>query len=146
MNRVAALAFVLVVFLVAGTLPAEAQFGIHAASAAAVQGWDRIQVGNRTLWVSPEASLTSTDIASAEQTRVEDRRAVAVTFNEAGSKKMRELTIAQKDKLVAVIVDGSVIFAPAIRSEISSAALITGNGPDGLSAAQTDRLLASLKR
>jgi preprotein translocase subunit SecD len=59
---------------------------------------------------------------------------------------MRDLSLAQMDKLVAMLLDGKVIFAPLIRSEISKEAQITGNDPSGLSASVVDRIVASVNR
>ena len=52
---------------------------------------------------------------------------------------MRELSTAQIDKLVAMILDGKVIFAPFVRSAFPGpdrGAVVTGNGPDGLTVEQ----------
>ena len=51
-----------------------------------------------------------------------------------------------KFKLIAIVVDGNVIFAPLIRSEINDSAQITGNDPSGLTAVVVDRIVASINR
>jgi preprotein translocase subunit SecD len=141
------LAFFFAITFLGSALQAQAQFSIRAASTEPVNGWDRKELGNRVIWVSPTANLTSEDIANAGQTTdANGHRAVGVSFNDAGAKKIRALSIAQRDKLIAVVLDGDVIFAPVVRSEIGNQALITGNGPNGLTAAVVDRLLKSVNR
>jgi preprotein translocase subunit SecD len=72
--------------------------------------------------------------------------AVGVFFTETGKKKMHDLSLAQLGKLIAIVVDGNVIFAPLIRSEINDSAQITGNDPSGLTAVVVDRIVASINR
>jgi preprotein translocase subunit SecD len=74
---------------------------------------------------------------------------VTLVFTEAGAKKMRELSAAQINKLVAMILDGKVIFAPRITSVFPGPdrlAQITGNGPTGLTIEQVQRILVSVNR
>ena len=40
---------------------------------------------------------------------------VAVVFTDAGAQKIRELTIAQKNKLVALVVGEKLVWAPMVR-------------------------------
>src|SRR5262245_11270028 len=139
MHRSSLVFFFAVTFL--GTaLQAHAQFSIRAASSEPVNGWDRKEFENRVIWVSPTTSLTSADIDRAGQTTdANGRPAVGVSFNDSGAKKIRELSIAQRDKLIAIVLDGNVIFAPVVRSEIGNQALITGSGPNGLTPTGVER-------
>jgi len=107
----------------------------------------RMEFDTKAVWVSPTVSLTSADIMRAEPGRGPDgRMAVNVVFNEAGARKMHDLSLAQTGQLVAMVLDGKVIFAPRIRSEISKEAMITGNDPSGLSASVVDLIVASVNR
>ncbi len=135
------------VLLLGGALQAQAQFSIRAASSEPVPGWDRVEVDNRVIWISPTASLTAADVASSGQTtRPDGRIAVGVTFTETGAGKMRTLSTAQLNKPIAIMLDGKVLSAPTVRGEIGKEALITGNGPNGLTADEVQKLLASLNR
>jgi preprotein translocase subunit SecD len=71
---------------------------------------------------------------------------VQIVFTDAGAQKMRELSAAQLNKLIAMVLDGKLIFAPRIRSEIGKSSVITGNGPNGLSLDEVQRILVSVNR
>lgn len=126
---------------------AQAQFTIHAASEQPVPGWERMEYNNHAVWVSPTASITSADILRAEpNTRPDGARAVGVVFNDEGAKKMTDLSHAQLNRLIAVVVDGRVIFAPKVRSEIGKEALVTGPSPTGLSTQVVQRIVDSANK
>ena len=99
-----------------------------------------------TIWVAPEVPLTSRDIARAEARTLPDGGpAVAIVMTDDGAKKMASLTSSQVNKPIALLLDGTVIWAPTVRSTIDKEAVLTG-GPGGLTKAQIDRLIASFKR
>ena len=133
----------------AGTLWAQpSQLSIRAASAEPVQGWQRIQVENsdRFVWVSPTSALTGMDIESAKpETTPDGNNRVAVVFTDAGAQKIRELSTAQRNKLVALVVGEKVVWAPVVKAEIGKSSVLTGNGPNGLTPAQVQRIMASLR-
>jgi preprotein translocase subunit SecD len=125
------------------------QLSIRAASQEPVQGWQRMQVENsdRVVWVSPTSAVIGTDIESASpETTSDGSRRIAVVFTEAGAKKIHDLSVAQMNKLVALVLGDKVIWAPVVRTEIGKASVLTGNGPNGLTPAQVDRLMNSLRR
>ena len=129
------------------SLRAEAQFSIRAASSEAVPGWDRMDFDGQSVWVSPNVSLTSLDIERAEESTVPGSGLVVrVYFSDAGAQKMRALSAVQKEKLIAMILDGKVIFAPRVRAEINNSAVITGKGPAGLAPDDAQRIVAGLRR
>jgi hypothetical protein len=128
-------------------LQAQAQFTIRAASDQAVPGWDRLEYLNHPVWVSPIISLTSADIQRAEATTdANGRRAVGVIFNDAGAKKISDFSTVQLNKLVAMVLDGKIIFAPKVRGEMSKEALITGPASSGLSTEVVQRIVDSVKK
>jgi preprotein translocase subunit SecD len=134
-----------VVLSCAAGLHAQGGFSIRAAAADPVAGWQKMDIGNRSVWVSPTPSLTSADIARAQQTTDPNGgTAVAIVLTDAGEKKMRELSSAQMNKLIAMVLDGKVVFAPTVRSEIGKQALITGSGPSGLTSEDARRIVASV--
>jgi preprotein translocase subunit SecD len=138
----------LTVLLFAGVLHAQGTFSIRAASEEAVTGWDRMQEPEevKVVWVSPVIAVTSADIESARPVYGDDGRLIiAVTFTDAGAKKMHDLTVAQFNKLIALVLDGKVIWAPKVRSELSKEGVLSGNGPNGLTMDQVRRLMSSFQ-
>jgi preprotein translocase subunit SecD len=88
--------------------------------------------------------LTAEDIESVEpQANPDGTTAVAIRFTESGSEKIRELSVAQINMPIAIVVDGELIWAPVVRSPIQGQAAITG-GPNGLTPEQVQRIVASL--
>ena len=147
MHRSVRLMGCIAVILFGGFLEAHAQFTIRAAAADPVPGWQKMEAGDHSVWVSPTASLTSADIGHFQQITDRDgRTAISIFFTDGGARKMRELSVAQMNKLVAMVLDGKVIFAPRIRAEITKDALITGNGPNGLTPEDVKGLLTALSR
>ena len=143
-------AFVIVgviVTLLAGILNGQAPVEIRAASASAVTGWRQMSSpAGSPLWVAPEIRLTSADIARAEARTLPDGGpAVAIVLTDEGAEKMSELSAAQADKPIALLLDGQVIWAPIVRGSVGKEAMLTG-GKGGLTQQQIDRLLASFKR
>jgi len=143
-------AFVIVgviVTLLAGILNGQTPVEIRAASASAVSGWRQMSSpGGTPLWVAPTVQLTSADIARAEaRTDPDAGRSVAILLTDEGARKMSELSAAQADKPIALLLDDQVIWAPVVRGSIGKEVRLTG-GNGGLTQAQIDRLLASFKR
>ena len=84
---------------------------------------------NRTVYLHREAIVTNDDVTA---TRVVAGAApqqfhVAATFTSSAGEKMRAATAAHIGRPVALIVDGTVISAPVVRSAIGAEALLTGN-------------------
>ena len=125
----------------AGVLLGQSPLEIRAASATAVSGWQ--QMGGprgEPIWVSPASVLTSADIERTERRAapVSDPT-VGVVFTADGAKKMAKLSAAQSGKLIALLLDGKVIWAPIVRGAIEKEAVLTGLTP-----AQADRLVQVL--
>jgi preprotein translocase subunit SecD len=147
MYRTVTLMLFVVLILFCGVLQAQTQFTIRAASDQAVPGWDQMEYDNHAVWVSPTISLTSADILRAEPTRGSDgRTAVGVILTDAGAQKMHDLSSAQLNSLIAMVLDGKVIFAPKVRGQMDKEALITGNTPAGVPADVAQRIVDSVNR
>jgi preprotein translocase subunit SecD len=143
-------AFVIVgviVTLLAGVLNGQSVVEIRAAASTAVAGWQQMaSPGGKPVWVAPDISLTSADIARAEaRTLTDGGPAVAIVLTDNGATKMAQLTASQANKPIALLLDGQVIWAPIVRGAIQKEAVLTG-GPGGLTQAQIQRLLASFKK
>ena len=145
------IAFVFLLVCASAT-QAQAQFSIRAASATPVKGWQQMQVehSNQTVWVSPTASITASDIQKAEPNTSEtgDSR-VAVVFTDSGAKRFADLTTAQFHKQIAMILDGKVIWAPLVMAEFHADAgkdsILAGSGPQGLTQQEVERIMALVK-
>jgi len=136
-----------IVTLLAGVLNGQNPVEIHAAASSAVAGWRQMSSPNgESIWVAPEVRLTSADIARAEARNDPDAGpSVALVLTDEGARKMSELSASQANKPIALLLDGTVIWAPVVKGSIGKEVRLTG-GNGGLTKAQIDRLLASFKR
>src|SRR5262245_58535796 len=101
---------VIVAILLAG-MAQTPQLSIRAASAEPVEGWNRMELDGRAVWVSSTVSLTSADIAKAEPITMPDgKKAIGIELSDAGADKMRRLTAAQMNKLIAMVLDDRLIW------------------------------------
>ena len=135
-----------IVMLLAGVLNGQSSVEIHAASSSAVAGWAQMAgPSGDALWVAPEVRLTSADIERAEAaTSADAGPGINVVLTDEGAKKMAELSSAQSNKPIALILDGQIIWAPIVRGSIGKQIRLSG-GDGGLTQAQIQRLLASFK-
>ncbi len=135
------------VILFGGALQAQAQFTINAAAEDAVPGWQKMEIEGRAVWVNPTPALTSADIQGVQPaTDTNYGNFVKVLFTDPGARKMRELTTAQMNKLIAMELDGKLISAPKVRSVIGNDGIITGEPPSGLTNEEVRRILTSVNQ
>ncbi len=141
----------LVVVLLAGILQAQSRLSIRAASREPVEGWQRMQVehSDGVIWVSPTTALTASDIEQAQpEIRADGYSVIRVVFTDAGVNKLHDLTAAQLRKLIALVVDDKVIWAPTVTYIAEAPAknnVLTGNGPHGLMQEEVERIMAILR-
>lgn len=130
------------VFLAAVFMQAQGALEIRAASHAAVSGWQQMSTPDgETVWVSTVAALTSADIARGEpRTDANGQRTVGVVFTADGARKMAQLSAAQANRPIALLLDGKVVWAPIVRGTIEKEAVLSGVTPDVV-----QRVLISLK-
>jgi preprotein translocase subunit SecD len=118
---------------------------IRAASRDPVPGWLQMQsVGNNpeTLWVAPEPALTLADVESAKATVDESGRpAIDLRFSSSGGERLQTFSAAQIGKDIAIVLEGKVLSAPRVQSQIRDRAIVTGVGQDDI-----DRILVSVNR
>jgi preprotein translocase subunit SecD len=95
---------------------------IRLAETKAAEGLTEAKVSgtDTKVYLHKEVVATNKDIATAlvEDT---DQPSVEVTFTKEGQKKMAKATADHKDKPLAILVDGKVIFAPIVRDKIAGA-------------------------
>jgi preprotein translocase subunit SecD len=102
---------------------------IRAAEKEAAEGLTEATVEGtkQKIYLHKKAAITNEDIADARAALDGDGNPkVDVTFTKEGAKKMQKLTEQQKEKLIAILVDGKVISAPVVNSVVSEKAQITG--------------------
>src|SRR5438128_2140120 len=151
MSRIASWIACIVVILSADTIQAQAEFSIRAASAEPVDGWQRMQVehSNRVVWVSPTAAVIASDIEKAQpEVRADGYRVIRIVFTDAGANKLHDLMAAQLRKLVALVVDDKVIWAPMVMYIIDPTqkeTVLTGNTPQGLTPDEVERIMAIVR-
>jgi preprotein translocase subunit SecD len=144
MNRKSIVIIGLIIGLLASTfLSGQGSLEIRAASTSAIAGWRQMPApGGRTVWVSPTAALTSADIARGEaRTDAKGERTVGVVFTDEGARKMAQLSAAQTNQHIAMLLDGKVVWVPIVRSTIDKEALLSGVTPEVV-----QRVLTSLKK
>lgn len=88
-----------------------------------------VGVQPRVVYISDEAVLTNTDIAHAQIVpgASSEQFGVEVHLTEGGSARMREVTRRHIGRPVALMLDGLVVAAPTVRSEIGDVGLLTGD-------------------
>jgi preprotein translocase subunit SecD len=128
-------------------LVAQSGFAIRAASSTPVAGWQQMEEPTGVIvWVGTTDRLTARDIERADRsTREDGRPAISVVFTTDGARKIAALSAAQRDKPIAILVDGKLIWAPVVRGVITNESLLSG-GPEGLAPDDIERLLAGLTR
>jgi preprotein translocase subunit SecD len=86
-----------------------------------------VEGSKEKVYLHKTAEITNADIAEARATEdTTGKPAVAITLTKEGAAKMRALTEKQKDKPLAILVDGKVIAAPVVKAPIGEQAWITG--------------------
>jgi preprotein translocase subunit SecD len=83
----------------------------------------------RVIYLHAEPIVTNDDILRSVVVPNSDGSGfgVAVTFDAGGAEKMRRATASHLNAPLALIVDGTVIAAPTLRSPIAESAIVSGN-------------------
>jgi SecD-like export protein len=89
----------------------------------------RVGNSNRTVYLHPDIVVTNSDIARSRVIPgpAPSEFGIDVQLNSAGAEKMRQATMSHLGKPVAILIDGSVVIAPTVKSAISAAAFISGD-------------------
>ena len=101
-----------------------------------------VGVQPRVVYISDEAVLTNTDIAYAQVVpgASPEQFGVEVHLSESGGARMREMTRRHIGRPVALMLDGLVVAAPTVRSEIGDVGLLTGD----VSRAEAERIVRGI--
>ena len=126
-----------------------ADISVHAASLSSVPGWDQKGLGDSPgsfIWVAPNPTVTLAEIESVQKTKNESGQPeIVLRFTAKGAERMRKLSIAQRGNFVAIVLDGRVIVAPRVNTQITDGAVINGGG-SGFTREEMDQMLVHLKR
>jgi len=113
------------------TLQAAVRFEVRLAE---VQpGADLLEAGftgsGTAIYLHREIVATNGDVARSRVVRSDDgsRFSIAVEFTPEGAEKMRHATADHLGRPVAILIDGSVVMAPVLRSPIDGSAVISGD-------------------
>jgi hypothetical protein len=150
------------VILFASAMQAQSQrLSLRAASVEPVEGWQPMRVehcqGERcTLWVSPTAALTESDIEKGQPEVSPNAgsdggaiQRIRIVVTDLGAKKLHDLTEGQLRKHIALIVDDKVLWAPTVmgvHNEDYKESMLAGNSGRGLSDEEVERIMAILPR
>jgi hypothetical protein len=115
-----------------GTTPvlAAVRFEVRLAEDHPIAGLVVAQVPNsdRVLYLHPEIVVGNDDVAQTWV--VQDGSlwfGVAVQLLPSGAERMRQATATHIGRPVAILIDGTVVMAPVVRSPINDTAVITGH-------------------
>ena len=112
------------------TLQAAVRFEVRLAEVQPVPGLivARVADSGRVIYMHSELIVNNDDIAQSWVVEEgSDRFGVSVHFLEAGAQRMRHATANHIGRPVAILIDGKVVTAPVVRSEISDSAVISGD-------------------
>ena len=135
--------YALIALFLGGVLvQAQGALEIRAASNTAVAGWQPMPTpGGEVIWVSTTTAMTTADVVRSEpRTDANGQGTVGVVFTADGARKMAELSKAQANRPIVLLLDGKVVWAPIVRGTIEKEALLSGVTPDVVK-----RVLTSLK-
>jgi preprotein translocase subunit SecD len=111
--------------------PLSVRFELRLASMEKVEGRESIpspDPARAMIWISPEAALTSADVAKAWPQSDADGFRVGILLTEDGALKLARLTKSHVGENVAVMLNGRVASIPKIMAEITGGRfVIEGN-------------------
>jgi len=82
----------------------------------------------RLIYLHPEIVVSNDDIAQSWVSQDEpDRFSIGVQLLPSGAERMRRATTAHMGRPVAILIDGTVVSAPVVRSPIGDSAVISGH-------------------
>ncbi len=96
----------------------------------------------QTIYLDQDVVLTNEDIADTRVVTLPSGFGVEIDFTRVGASKMEAATKANVGLLLAIIVDGTVLAAPAITSPIEELGVISGD----FSREEAERLAAGIRR
>lgn len=87
----------------------------------------RLADSDRVIYLHPEIVVSNDDIAQSWVSEdAPNQFGIAVQLLPSGAERMRQATATHVGRPVAILIDGSVVMAPVVRSPIGDSALISG--------------------
>ena len=88
----------------------------------------RVANSDHVIYLHPEIVVSNEDIAQSWVVQDgPDRFGVSVQFLQRGAELLKQATATHFGRPMAILIDGTVVMAPVVRSTISDSAVITGN-------------------
>ncbi len=113
-----------------GVVQAAVRFEVRLAESAFSPGLREARVAgsNGLVYLHDDVVVTNEHIAASRVVpgNSASRFNIAIRFDAAGAENMRKATAGHVGRPVAILIDGQVVAAPTVRSEIGAEALITG--------------------
>jgi TonB family protein len=97
--------------------------------------------GGQRIYMRPDAVVSGADVTGASVVDSGGRYSINVSFSAAASNRLAEATRGHIGRPVAIVLDGTVISAPTLRSTIRGSAVISGDFTRG----QAERIAAGLQ-
>jgi preprotein translocase subunit SecD len=115
-----------------GSVPvlAAVRFEVRLAEEQAVPGLVVARAGDsgRLIYLHPEVVVSNDDVAQSWVSEEgADRFGVALQLLPSAAERMRQATSAHIGRPVAILIDGTVVMAPVVRSPIGDMAVISGH-------------------
>jgi preprotein translocase subunit SecD len=101
-----------------------------------------VQRSDRKVYLHDLRVITNNDVVAARVVENGGQYGVAITLTGDGAARMTAATSTHIGKPLAIIVEGEVVAAPAVRSRISDQAVISGN----FTREQAERIASGLQR
>ena len=97
---------------------------------------------NSKIYMHDERVITNNDVVQARVVEGKGQFSIAITLTPSGAARMASATSQHVGKPLAIIVNGDVIAAPTVRTQIGSEAMITGD----FTRVEAERIAAGLRR
>src|SRR3984893_7598849 len=97
---------------------------------------------NSKIYMHDERVISNNDVVQARVVEGKGQFSIAITLTPSGAARMAAATSKHVGKPLAIIVNGDVIAAPTVRTQIGSEAMITGD----FTRVEAERIAAGLRR
>jgi SecDF, P1 head subdomain len=134
MRHVPRLSAIILTCALAGCAPGYRQvapgvsIGFHAADTepfpGSVESFDSRR--NRKVFVHPESRITQGDIKKVTHITIGPNDEILISFTVSGAEKMRRFSHERDGKMVAILVNGRVVYVPIVRGDLSAGLAMGG--------------------
>jgi len=108
-----------------------APVAVFLADTANQQGWTAVQIQSGTLYVNPQPVITREDLVGVQAgTNKEGEGLLALSLNDAGQKKVGDITTSNPNKRLALVVGRTMLAAPSYTTPVRSNQLVFAVGTE----------------